>query len=251
MKLGISTWAYLDLPLPKALERISGLSDRAEILCEARHSLLLAENLEWLSSFSLNYTVHGLMSDLNIASIHPQIRAASVNLHRRAIQASSNAGAELYVIHPGFSSWGSCRQRALHSLHQSLEELVPLQEDLGICLAVENMPRSDWLFFNEPDLDLHGLGLALDVGHAHTCDRLSDFLEHPALVHVHLHDNSGNEDEHLALGKGSINLEPVLRVIEKRDISAVLEQKTEKEVIESLRVLKKMKMQLPVLQVQF
>lgn len=250
MKLGISTWAYLDLPLPKALERISGLSDRAEILCEARHSLLLPENLECLSSFSLKYTVHGLMSDVNIASIHHQIREASMNLHRRAIQASSNAGAELYIIHPGFSSWGICRQMALKSLYRSLEELVVLQDDLGIRLAVENMPRNDWFFFTEPDLELHGMGLVLDIGHAHTCARISDFLCHPALVHVHLHDNSGRGDEHLALGRGSIDLEPVLREIEKQDISATLEQKTEREVMESLGFIKKMRPQLQELQVR-
>ncbi len=245
MKLGVSTWAYLDLPLPQALESISGLSDRAEILCEARHSLLCPENLESLSTFSLKYTVHGLVADINIASIYPELRAASVNLHRRAIQACAAAGAELYIIHPGFASWSYHRPDALQSLDRSLAELAPLQEELGIRLAVENMPRSDWLFFNEPGLELHGMGLVLDIGHAQTCGRLSDFLSHPALTHVHLHDNSGDSDEHLALGRGCINLEPVLKVIEERNISAVLEQKTEKEILESLETLKKMKIQLP------
>jgi sugar phosphate isomerase/epimerase len=67
-------------------------------------------------------------------------------------------------------------------------------------------------------------------GHVRTCGTLTDFLEHPALAHVHLHDNSGNRDEHLALGRGSINLRPVLDAIEDRNISAALEQKTERSI---------------------
>jgi len=238
MKLGISTWAYQDLPLPDALERISQLADRAEILCEARHSLLRPENLEAAASFSLKYTVHGLVADINIASVYPEFREASVELHRRAIQASAAAGAELYVIHPGFTAWSFCWQDALLALDQSLIELAPLQEELGIRLAVENMPRSEWLFFNKPDLDLHGMGLVLDVGHAQTCGTLADFLKLPEIAHVHLHDNSGNGDEHMPLGKGVIDFAPVLRTIEERGISAALEQKTEQGVLESLAALK-------------
>jgi sugar phosphate isomerase/epimerase len=240
MKLAVSTWAYLDLPLSQALERISELCDRAEILCEARHSLFRSENLDEASSFSLKYSVHGLIADINIASIHQEFREASVNLHRRAIAASAALGAELYIIHPGYSPWSFCWQDALMCLDQSLAELAPLQEELGIRLAVENMPKSEWLFFNKPDLDLHDMGLVLDVGHANTCGTLLEFLSHPALTHIHLHDNSGKGDEHLALGQGCIDLQPVLETIKEKNISAALEQKTEKAVFESLQILKKL-----------
>jgi sugar phosphate isomerase/epimerase len=81
-KIGISTWAYQDLPLRDALERISLLSDNAEILCEARHSLLDSTNLEALESFNLNYTVHGLITDVNIASVHDVIGSASIDLQK-------------------------------------------------------------------------------------------------------------------------------------------------------------------------
>ncbi|VVB69850.1 endonuclease 4 [uncultured archaeon] len=240
MKLAISTWAYLNLSLPEALERISRLSDRAEIICESRHSLFRPENIEVASSFSLEYTVHGLVADINIASIYPEFRETSVALHRRAIEASSRIGSELYIIHPGYNAWSFCWRDARLALDQSLSELAPLQEELGIRLAVENMPRSEWLFFNKPDVDLHGMGLVLDVGHAQTCGTLSDFLCHPALSHVHLHDNSGNGDEHLALGRGCIDLMPVLKVILEKKISAALEQKTEEGVLESLETLKRL-----------
>ncbi|HOU70810.1 MAG TPA: TIM barrel protein [Methanothrix sp.] len=240
MKLGISTWAYLDLPLDQALDRISMLSTRAEILCEGRHSLFRPENLDTASSYSLRYSIHGPIADINIASIYHEFREASVNLHRQAIIAGAAIGAELYIIHPGYTPWSFCWGDALTCLYQSLSDLAPLQDELGISLVLENMPKSEWLFFKKPDLDLHGLGLVLDIGHAHTCGTLQEFLGHPALTHVHLHDNSGEGDEHLALGQGGIDLMPVLEKIRERGLTAALEQKSEAAVVESLAVLNRL-----------
>ncbi len=237
MIIGVSTWAYQDLPLTEALERISRLSDHAEIICEAKHSLFDPANLEAVESFSLKYTVHGLMTDVNIASIYPSIRRASVELHRKAIQASVESCASVYVVHPGHTSWDSYRPAAMRALDESLADLTPIADDSGIHIAVENMPKSDYLFFDRPGLDLKGLGLVLDVGHANTCGTLGEFMKCD-VAHVHLHDNAGGNDDHLPIGRGSIDFIPVLKMIEDRDITAVLEQKTEQGVQESLKSLK-------------
>ena len=222
-KIGISTWAYQDFPLGDALERISSLSDKAEILCEAQHSLLDPSNLEAMDSFSLKYTVHGLITDVNIASIHDTIRSASVELHRKAVEASAIAGASVYVVHPGFTSWPFYRDQALHALDKSLVDLRLMQDEFGISICVENMPKSDWLFYSCPGIDLKGLGTVLDVGHANTCGSLDAFLATQDISHVHLHDNAGCSDDHLPLGQGSIEL---------------LENKSEAGVLESLNALR-------------
>jgi sugar phosphate isomerase/epimerase len=236
-KIGISTWAYQDLSLDEALERIISLSDNAEILCEARHSLLDPSNLDALESFSLKYTVHGLITDVNIASIHDAIRSASVELHRKAVEASAVAGASVYVVHPGFASWPFYRDQALQSLDKSLVDLRLMQDEFGISIGVENMPKSDWLFYSRPGLDLKGLGTVLDIGHANTCGSLDAFLVEKDISHVHLHDNAGCSDDHLPLGQGSINFGPVLEMIRIKGISAVLENKSEAAIFESLKVL--------------
>lgn len=237
-KIGISTWAYQDLPLGDALERITSLSDNAEVLCEAQHSLLDPSNLEALESFSLKYTVHGLITDVNIASIHEPIRSASVELHRRAVEVSASGGASLYVVHPVFTSWPFYRNQALGALDKSLVDLRLMQDEFGISICVENMPKSDWLFYSCPGLDLRDLGTVLDVGHANTCGSLDAFLANQDISHVHLHDNKGDSDEHLPLGRGSIEFGPVLEMIETKGISAVLENKSEAAVHESLKVLR-------------
>jgi sugar phosphate isomerase/epimerase len=237
-KIGISTWAYQDFPLGDALERIIPLSDNAEILCEAQHSLLDPSNLEAMDSFSLKYTVHGLITDVNIASIHDTIRSASVELHRKAVEASAIAGASVYVVHPGFTSWPFYRDQALHALDKSLVDLRLMQDEFGISICVENMPKSDWLFYSCPGIDLKGLGTVLDVGHANTCGSLDAFLATQNISHVHLHDNAGCSDDHLPLGQGSTEFGPVLEMIRTKGISAVLENKSEAGVLESLNALR-------------
>jgi sugar phosphate isomerase/epimerase len=239
MDIGISTWAYQDLTLELALESIASLSERAEILSEARHSLLDPYNLETVECFDLSYTVHGLVSDVNIASVHERIRTASIALHREDIKASARAGASVYIVHPGYVSWPSNLGRAKKALHKSLSELLPMEEEFGLRIAVENMSNHDWALCIHPGFDLLGLGLALDVGHANTAGALKDFLSSPDIVHLHLHDNTGTKDEHLPLGKGNIEFDAVMDMIHARDLSAVLELDSEKAVLESIRTLSK------------
>jgi sugar phosphate isomerase/epimerase len=100
------------------------------------------------------------------------------------------------------------------------------------------MPKSDWLFYSRPGLNLRGLGTVLDVGHAFTCGSLDEFLAGHNISHVHLHDNAGCSDDHLPLGQGSIKFEPILEMIRTKGISAVLENKSEVGVLESLEVLR-------------
>lgn len=80
------------------------------------------------------------------------------------------------------------------------------------------------------------VGICFDVGHWHSFGRgvraknLHDWLDilKPYLRHVHLHDNNGEGDQHLALGKGTIPLEQLLRWIEDqpRTIGVTLEPHT-------------------------
>jgi sugar phosphate isomerase/epimerase len=238
VEIGISTSAYENFPLDAALERISHLSNRAEVLSEARHSLLNPKNVRAMKSFGLNYTVHGPFMDINVASVHASLRYACMKIHRRTIRASAAAGARIYVVHPGQVPWTYCHDHALRSLARSIGELRLLQEEYGIQIAIENMPKSDWLLYPRPGIDLMGLPTVLDVGHAHTCGSLDEFLMRPDVVHVHLHDNSGAKDEHLPLGQGRVDFARVMRVIRARSLSAVLELKSEEAVLQSMNALR-------------
>ena len=105
-------------------------------------------------------------------------------------------------------------------------------------MALENLPKCPWPFFSSPGLDLKGLGIALDVGHANTCGSLNAFLTCPEIIDVHLHDNKGMRDDHLAIGQGNVDFGPVLEMISARKITAVLEHNSEMAVMESIKALR-------------
>jgi sugar phosphate isomerase/epimerase len=238
MRARISTGAYQELSLAAALERVSRISDSAEVLSEGRHSLLIPENVEVLQAFKLKYTVHGAVSGVNIASLDPRVRSASVVLHKREIALSAKVGASIYVVHPGYLSWSFQAFRTTKALEKSLEELKAAETEYGISVALENLPKCPWPFFSSPGLDLKGLGIALDVGHANTCGSLNAFLTCPEIIHVHLHDNKGRRDDHLAIGQGNVDFGPVLEMISARKITAVLEHNSEMVVMESVKALR-------------
>ena len=87
-----------------------------------------------------------------------------------------------------------------------------------------------------------GIGITLDVGHANTNGLVDAFLKYIEEVnHLHIHDNHGQSDEHLALGDGAIDWKKVGAAI-ARDYSGgvvVIEGRTLEEAKRSLAAFRK------------
>jgi len=238
--IGISTGAYHELSLGAALLRIAELAPSAEILSLGRHSLLEPVNVRVIEAAGLPFTVHGPFAHFELGSRSASRHRAAIDLHRRHMWVAAELGAQLYVIHPDMQrrarGWNP---KVAASLERAFEELSALQDEIGLPIAVENMPFSRHSHFIAPgDLDLKGLGLALDTGHAAITGTLGDWLTTSLvdLRHVHLHDNVGHRggDDHLPLGTGVIDLGPILEAARAAGASIVLEHRDEASVIASL-----------------
>ncbi|MCX6363358.1 MAG: sugar phosphate isomerase/epimerase [Actinobacteria bacterium] len=238
--IGISTGAYYELSLGAALLRIAEIAPSAEILSLGRHSLLEPVNVRVIEAAGLPFTVHGPFAHFEFGSRSASKHRGAMDLHRRHMWVAAELGAQLYVVHPDLQrrarGWNP---KVAASLERAFEELSALQDEIGLPIAVENLPFSRHSHFVAPgDLDLKGLGLALDVGHAAVTGTLRAWLDVPpaGLRHVHLHDNQGHRggDEHDPLGTGVIDLEPILAVARAAGASIVLEHKDEASVIASL-----------------
>jgi sugar phosphate isomerase/epimerase len=231
---GVSTFCLHNLPLTEALDQISRVTGFIEIMDEGLHYL---DSAEPLMSYSARYSIHAPCRGTNIASLLEPIRRASVEVIARcfAIAAEVNAGV---VVHPGYFAWAEERMKAGEQLAKSLSELTVLGQELSVTCFIENMGNWDYFFLKTPeDLSLIGdTPFALDVGHAHQNHCLAEFLRFPA-AHYHLHDNEGREDSHLAVGKGTIDFEPVIKTIRKNKVIPVIEVATFEGVIESIRML--------------
>lgn len=205
----------MDRTLEEALGLIAGRTGRAEILSDGLHSLFRSE--EVCRSFDLRYTVHAPVADINIASENEHLRRATVRVLGELAEVCDRIGAERLVVHPGHV-WGeemwSAAERALD---RSLDDLAAVQQEVNVRFAVENMGAWEICFFRSPEfldrLADRNLGFVLDVGHAHVNGNLESFLERGGAIHVHLHDNCGERDDHQACGAGNIDLRRVMAAL--------------------------------------
>jgi sugar phosphate isomerase/epimerase len=230
----VSTFCLHSVPLTAALDRLTAITDHIEIMDEGLHYL---DSADPLKNYSAHYTIHAPSRGTNIASLLEPIRKASVEVVRQCFLIAADIKAGV-VVHPGYFAWAEERAKAEQQLKKSLSELDCLAGEYSVSYFVENMGDWNYFFLKTPDeLPLIGdTPFALDVGHAHQNHCLAEFLRFPA-AHYHLHDNNSKEDSHLAPGKGTIDFEPVMKVVRKHRVIPVIEVATFDGVIESIRVL--------------
>ncbi len=243
--ISISTGAYYDEPLDAALARIAEIAAAAEVCSWGRHTLVHEEAARAVREAGLPVTVHGPFAGDGLGHWSAKRRRAALDVHRRHGAAAAELGAALYVVHPDMHT----RRRVFDPkiaarLERSFAELLTLQEELGLAVLVENMPYAGHSHFTAPgQLDLQGLGLTLDIGHAALAGSLPSWLADPCapLKHLHLHDNRGRHegDLHLALGAGRLDLAPALALVRDAGVIVVLEHTRERDVLASLDYLRR------------
>jgi sugar phosphate isomerase/epimerase len=238
MPLGISTLCIfgrtyramgqlLDLEI-EVLEILEEYKDRLSI-----SRIKIVEELT--DSYDLKLTIHSPILDMNIASATTSFRSESIRQVLRSIDNAARLGAELVVVHPG--NWTPLKlfEPKIHwNLNrESLRRILSYGEAAGVRIGVENMPRSHFLLEKSSEfLDLIKEGLplemTLDVGHANTTSQLKDFIREmgPRIAHVHLHDNKGQGDDHLVIGKGAIDWSFLKRSLDFSKLTGVIEANT-------------------------
>ncbi len=234
------------LPFKDALREVEKEFEGWEILAEKYHSWEYGEEIkEVLSNSDIKVQVHAPLNDINIASINPNIRKTSVREVKKSMEMAYMIGAQIVTVHPGlYSPLSIYWDGATDLSKKSLRALNEYAQELGITLALENLPEM-WLticstfeetkdFLEELDIEF-----CLDIGHAYTVDELDKFLN-LSPVNVHLHDNLGEDDVHLKLGDGEINFEQALNSLKDYEGNLVIEGRDIEELIESKKYLKKL-----------
>ena len=70
-------------------------------------------------------------------------------------------------------------------------------------------------------LTSNDLYMTLDVGHANHVGYSADDMIFDCIKHVHMHDNFGDDDAHLPLGEGSIDLKRVVNNLESKKYDGI------------------------------
>ncbi|MFQ5893687.1 MAG: sugar phosphate isomerase/epimerase family protein, partial [Nitrospinota bacterium] len=199
----------------------------------------------------LHPTVHASYVELNLASLYAPLREAAVRQTLRCLELAAYLEAAFLVVHPGNLHRDyppSLLPEARARLHESLVTLVAEAEAVGVTVALEN----GWNGENHPLItngDEHvalieavgsaALQALFDVGHANTFGvDLASYVRRirPCLAGIHLHDNTGGRDEHLALGTGTVDRATIQRCFEA-GVPVVLEMNTMADIEASMAFL--------------
>jgi sugar phosphate isomerase/epimerase len=157
---------------------------------------------------------------LPFASPVERVRRAAVAEVAESLPAFAVVGARVVNVHivKGISSFGHASMTRLNGA--SFAELAALAEAHGIRIMVEHPPEAGLSIGDIRailDADKR-LGFHLDVGHANVGgDRLEGLLKAfgDRLLHVHLSDNRGREDDHMPLGAGRIDWPRAIRLLKQ------------------------------------
>ncbi len=169
-------------------------------------------------------TFHGPFADMVPGSQDPRFLALTRKRLQQTVELIDLFEPLTVVCHPGYDyrRHGYYREAWLAT---SLETWQVAAEEIsraGSRLMLENVYETDpeqmLPFFSQ--LDGVDIGFCFDVGHHYAFGNVSlgTWLQTlgPYLGQFHLHDNSGAEDEHRALGQGAIELEPLFDYLRER-----------------------------------
>lgn len=165
---------------------------------------------------------HGLLSghfDLNEPD--PEFRSHSIQSHRVFMNHMAELGCRTYVCHPGQASPSCSRSVSWDWVRRTLDELAPTAEELGLTVALENA-NPGHLGDNAAELlgfvEAYGcdrVRICYDSGHAHRAEDAASVLRTltPLVVTAHLHDNDKSADQHLIVGRGTIDWKTVVPLL--------------------------------------
>lgn len=149
----------------------------------------------------------------------PKERRAALDGAADGLRAAALLGARGAVLHLGWQRdvWND---HAHGFAREAVSHLLPIARETGVRLLLENIistgTRAQALLALLDEVDPAGeAGICLDLGHAHVDGGVLAELRAalPRLAHLHVHDNDGSEDAHLAPGQGSIPWPSVIEML--------------------------------------
>ncbi|MCW4046423.1 MAG: sugar phosphate isomerase/epimerase [Candidatus Bathyarchaeota archaeon] len=255
-KIGLSMLYCLSKPFSKMIQYLANVETTyIEIVDDGLHALTekrVATLKEIAKSKGIKYTVHAPFADMNIASPSKPVLKATLKRLEESLSYASGLDAKLWVFHPG-SQTGISSFYPGEEWKQNLESIRVLHEtaeNLGVNLAMENLPQKyGFIMKNAEDFikfyretSLNDIGMALDVGHANLEGTTENFLRKlpDKIVHIHLSDNMGMNDQHLGVGYGKIDWQRFAETLKDIAYDKTLMIESVEHVKESFKNLKQL-----------
>lgn len=276
MERALSTHLFVNQRLtPDVLRRIEEAGiDAVEIFCAKQHFDYADPNhVQELASWFRDHTLQlrslhaPLYKDhewgrshsgaaVNIAGTERRQRLESVDEVKRALEVAEEIPFRYLVQHLGVAQ-EEYEQKKFDAAYSGMESLQLFAKQRGVQILLENIPNElstpqrllEFMDYTR----MHDLRICFDTGHAHLTGGVeNDFepLRH-LVVSTHVHDNRGQQDDHLFPFQGGIDWEATMRAFAavNRDFPIQLEIRDygehDKPLEKALEVLQRLK-EIPV-----
>ena len=221
---------YVHTPAQLLSARLPYLLNRGlqpEVACqgvsiEQLDLALMTSCAEQLARAQLATTVHAPFNGFNPASGKKRLRKNAEHICQQSLQLAAALRARCVVFHPGIPYQASPRELDLW-LRNSLEfwpQFIEQAEQQGTIIAIENIYEPSAEIFQPlfSALGAKSFGHCFDIGHwnifaGQTLPEWFSLVgEH--IKHLHLHDNHGQTDEHLAINAGTVDFDALFHQVE-------------------------------------
>ena len=195
--------------------------------------ILLCQKADILSTlaktrtFALCHTAYWV----GFGSAHENVRQGWVREGKDMVRVASTLGASLLNFH-FYSRLGmvgrseSSREVFIRNFTNSMAELARFAGRRRVELMLENVPSEaghpleSIAYFSQVMSAVPQLKFHFDIAHAFIENRMKGVKEYldsfnDRLVHIHIHDNHGKQDEHLPLGHGKLDLRKVIKLLKE------------------------------------
>lgn len=240
MRLSLSTHLFVYNPLGS-----QALQAMADCPLSSLEVWLAKPHLPWRSAsgmrqFRTDMEAHGLTASSVHLPLYPSVedllernirwsltdpdpvkRKEALDGTADGIRAAQIIGAGQAVLHMGWPSdeWTA---ETFKLARQSMEQLLPVAEECGVVIALENLTSAGTSveailkLLDDVDAGQWG-GICLDVGHANLEGDVVEIIRQsaPRISHMHLHDNDGGGDQHRPPGHGSLNWPAIYQVLDE------------------------------------
>lgn len=191
-------------------------------------------------------SIHAPFMDLSPGAVDLRVREVTIRRYIETLEVAEVLMPEAVVFHSGYDRW-KYDNRIEIWLENSLETWKPVTEkaeELEIHLAIENIfeddPENLRLLCTEMNSDY--FGICFDTGHFNLFSKLplTDWLAPTKrfIKELHLHDNTGESDQHLAIGDGNFDFKTLFAELNGINCIHTLEAHTRENALRSLERLK-------------
>jgi sugar phosphate isomerase/epimerase len=190
-------------------------------------------------------TVHAPFMDLSPGAVDEDIRSVTIKRFSQVFSVSKELNPECIVFHSGYEKW-KYAQKIETWLEESLKtwpDFIRKAKSMKTKIAIENIfeDTPDNLRILMEELGCDDFGICFDTGHFNIFSQvnLKEWLNQlaPYITELHLHDNNGKGDDHIAIGDGIFDFKTLFSTIEKKDMIYTIEAHTPEDTLKSIERL--------------